>query len=146
MYDTCINFVVYYDGHTILFKSINASDIVRDHKYIYKQMDAVIKQVEKENVGQIVTNNSSNYKKTSERIMSKYGIYWTPCVAHCIDLILKDFGKSKLVEMIVMDVRTITNFIYNHSYILAFTRTSECCGGDLIRPGVTQYATNYIAL
>ena len=49
-------------------------------------MDEVIKQSGKENVVQIVTNNGSNYKKVDERIISKYEIYWTPCMAHCIDL------------------------------------------------------------
>ena len=70
-----INFVVYCDGHTIFLKSIDTSNVVRDYKYIYKQMDEVIKQVGKENVVQIVTDNGSIYKKAGERIMSKYGIY-----------------------------------------------------------------------
>ena len=86
---------------------------------------------------QIVTNNGSNFKKIGFKIMKKYEIYWTPCAAHCIDQMLKDFEKTKLVEKIVRDARVVTNFIYNHSYLLAFIRSLECCGGDLIRPGVT---------
>ncbi len=141
-----INFMVYCDGRTIFLKSIDASNVIRDHRYLYKQIMEVIKQVGLSNVVQIVTDNGSNFKKAGEKIMSKYPIYWTPCAAHCIDLILKDFGRTKLVEKTVREAKVVTNFIYNHSYLLAFMRSPECCGGDLIRPGVTRFATNYIAL
>ena len=43
--------MVYCDGRTIFLKSIDASNVVRDYKYIYKQMDEVIKEVGKENRG-----------------------------------------------------------------------------------------------
>ena len=35
----------------------------------------------------------SNFKKAVPRIMKKYGIYWIPTTAHCINLMLKDFGR-----------------------------------------------------
>ena len=106
----------------------------------------VIRQVEPSNIVQIVTDNGSNFKKTNEKIMSRYPIYWTLCAAHCIDVILKDFEKTNLVEKTVREIKIVTNFIYNYSYLLAFIRSLECYGGDLIRPRVTQFATNYIAL
>ena len=59
---------------------------------------------------------------------------------------LKDFGKTKLMTKTVKEVKVITNFIFNHSYLLVFMRLAECCGGNLIRPGVTQFATNFITL
>ena len=77
--------------------------------------------------------------------MKKYDTYWTPCAAHYIDLMLKDFAKTKLVEKTVRDVKFVTNFIYNHSLLLTLIRSPECYGGDLIRLGVTRSATNYIA-
>ena len=130
-----INFMIYCDGCIIFLKSIiDAYDIFRNYKYIYKQMAEVIKQVGTINVMQIVTNNGSNFKNTSSKITKKYEIYWTPCIAHCIDLMLKNFGKTKLVEKTLRDARVVTNFIYNHSYLLAFMRSPKCCNGDLIRP------------
>ena len=129
--------MVYCDSHAVFLKSIDTSNVIIYYKCIYKQIDEVIKQVGKENVAQIVTDNDSNYKKIGKRIMSKYRIYWTPYATYCIHLMLKDFGKKKLVKKIVRDARIITNFIYNHSYILAFMRSPKCCGSDLNHPGVT---------
>ncbi|GFY84764.1 hypothetical protein Acr_03g0015380 [Actinidia rufa] len=48
-----------------------------------------------ENVVQVVSDNASNYKKAREMLMEKRkGLFWTPCAAHCLDLILKDFEKK----------------------------------------------------
>ena len=93
-------------------------------------------------VVQIVTDNGSNFKK----IMKKHEIYWTPCAAHCIDIMLKNFGKMKLLEKTVRDAMVGTNYIYNHSYLLTLMRSPKCCAGDMIRLGVTRFATNYITL
>ncbi|XP_077219376.1 uncharacterized protein LOC143853475 [Tasmannia lanceolata] len=139
-----INFLVYCDGKTVFLKSIEASDVVKDAKFIYKHMVEVIKEVGKKNVVQIVTDNGSNYKKAGQKIMEKYSMFWTPCAAHCIDLMLKDIGKKATVKKLVDEARSVTNFLYNHGYILALMRS--LCGGDLVCPGLTRFATNYVAL
>lgn len=41
-------------------------------------------------------------------------------------------------------LRQSTNFIYNHGYVLAMMR--KRCGCDIVRSGVTRFATNYKAL
>ena len=84
-----------------------------------------------------MTDNGSYYKKVDSMIIKKFDIYWTPCAAHCIDLLFKDFRKTKLVEKTIRDAKVVTNFIYNHSFLLALIRSLECYGGDLICPGVT---------
>ena len=97
--------------------------MVRYYSYLYKQIMEIIKQMGPSNVVQIVIDNGSNFKKTSEKIMSKYPIYWIPCAAHCIDMILKDFGRTKLLEKTVREAKIVTNFIYSHSYLLALMRS-----------------------
>ena len=42
--------MIYCDDRTIFLKSINTYDVFRYYKYIYKQIDEVIKQVGKENM------------------------------------------------------------------------------------------------
>lgn len=75
-------------------------------KYIYKLLVEVIKEVGKENMVQIVTKNGRKFKKTREKLMNlrRYNLFWTPCVAHCIDLMLKDMRKlgteRKAVKML----------------------------------------------
>jgi len=41
-------------------------------------------------------------------------LFWSPCAAHCIDLILEDFGLTKSVKKILDDAEMITSFIYNN--------------------------------
>ena len=76
--------------------------------------------------------------------MKKYNLYWTPCVAHCIDLIFEDIGKRATILEFITNARKITNFIYNHDWLLAKMR--KVYGGDTVHPGATRFATNYIAL
>ena len=65
-------------------------------------------------------------------------------MAHYIDLIFEDIGKRLSVIEVINNARKITNFIYNHGWLLAQMR--NYCGGDIVRPGATRFATNYIAL
>ena len=45
-----INFMVYSKGTTVFLKSVDASNYIKDHKYIYKLLKTIIKEVGKENV------------------------------------------------------------------------------------------------
>ena len=76
--------------------------------------------------------------------MNKYNLYWTPCAAHCIDLMLEDIGKRPIVLELIINAQKITIFIYNHGWLLAKMR--KVYGGDIVRPGATRFAINYIAL
>ena len=139
-----INFMVYLKGSTIFLKSVDASDKIKDNKYIYGLLKDVIKEVGEANVVQIVTDNGSAFMKAGKLLMKKYNLYWTPCAAHCIDLMFEDIGKRATVSELITNARKITSFIYNHGWLLVKVR--KVCGGDIVRPGATRFATNYIAL
>ena len=139
-----INFMVYSKGSTIFLKSVDASDKIKDNKYIYGLLKDVIKEVGETNVVQIVTDNGSAFVKAGKLLMKKYNLYWTPCAAHCIDLMFEDIAKRATVSELITNAHKITNFIYNHGWLLAKVR--KVCGGDIVRPGATRFATNYIAL
>ena len=139
-----INFMVYSKGSTIFLKSVDASDKIKDNKYIYGLLKDVIKEVGETNVVQIVTDNGSAFVKAGKLLMKKYNLYWTPCAAHCIDLMFEDIAKRATVSELITNARKITNFIYNHGWLLAKVR--KVSGGDIVRPGATRFATNYIVL
>ncbi|RVW92586.1 hypothetical protein CK203_039385 [Vitis vinifera] len=80
--------------------------------------------------------NGSAFMKAGKQLMKKYNLYWTPCAAHCIDLIFEDIGKRPSVIEVINNARKITNFIYNHGWLLAQMRLY--CGGDIVRPGATS--------
>ena len=139
-----INFMVYCKGSTIFLKFVDASDNFKDNKYIYGLLKDVIKEVGEANIMQIVTDNGSVFVKTGKLLMKKYNLYWTPCAAHCIDLMFEDIGKRESVFDLITNARKITNFIYNHGWLLATMR--KVCGEDIMCQRATRFETNYIAL
>ena len=138
-----INFMVYSKGSMMFLKSVDVSNIIKDHKYIYKLLENVIKEVGVDNVIQIVINNGSAFVETGKLLMKKFNLLWTSCAAYCIDLMFEDIGKRLDVADMICNARKMTNFIYNHGWLLAEMR--KYCGGDIVRPGVTRFATNYFA-
>ncbi|KAL6316825.1 hypothetical protein AAG906_021125 [Vitis piasezkii] len=109
-----INFMVYSKGTTVFLKSVDASNYIKDHKYIYELLKTIIKEVGKENVVQIRTR---------------------------IDLIFEDIGKRPNVIEVINNARKITNFIYNHGWLLAQLR--KYCGGDIVRPELATIVSLY---
>ena len=136
--------MVYSKESTIFLKFVDVSDKIKYNKYIYDLLKDVIKEVGEPNVVQIVTDNRSTFMKAGKLLMKKYNLYWTPCAAHCIDLMFEDIGKRDSVAELIMNARKITNFIYNHAWLLAEMR--KVYGGDIVRLRAKIFTTNYIAL
>jgi len=41
-----------------------------------------------------VTDNAANYVTAGKLLIEEFpSIFWSPCAAHCINLILQDIGK-----------------------------------------------------
>lgn len=51
------------------FRFVEESSIIRDVKYIYGLLVEVIKEVGKENVVQVITDNNNNFKKAGKKLM-----------------------------------------------------------------------------
>lgn len=139
-----INFMVYAKGSTIFLKSVNTSNMKKTAQYIYSLLDGIIKEVGPENIVQIVTDNASAFKNAGRELEKRYNLYWTMCAAHCIDLIFEDIGKEHVVANVIKQAREVTNYIYNHGWLLAEMR--DITHANLIRPGKTRFATNHIAI
>ena len=64
---------------------------------VFEMLDAIMESIGEENMMQVITHNAANYKAARQLLMGKtIGLFWKPCVALCIDLILEDFEKKKL--------------------------------------------------
>ena len=96
-----INAMVYSAGKTMFLKSVDASDKIKNHEYMYEILSAMVKEVEKNNVVHNFTDNGSTYKKAGQKLTKCYHLYWTPCDVHCIDLMLEDVGKRVTVAEMV---------------------------------------------
>jgi hypothetical protein len=54
----------------------------------------VVKEIDAEHIMHIVTDNGSNYKKACQAFGREFEhITWTPCLAHTVNLMLKDIGE-----------------------------------------------------
>ena len=105
-----------------------------------------MEEVRVEKVVQIVTDNDVAIKSAGKMLMNKYhNLYWTTCSAHCIDLILEDIGKRSQESHCIAKGKKITQFIYNYNWVTNYMKKFTN-GKELLRPGITRFATNFIAL
>ena len=66
-----INFMVYSKESTIFFKYVDASDKIKDNKFIDSLLKDVIKEVGEAKVVQIVIDNGSAFVKVRKLFMKK---------------------------------------------------------------------------
>jgi hypothetical protein len=65
---------------------------------------------------QFITDNTVNYMALGKKLAKKFGLFfWTPCVAHCIDLMLEDIGSMDEIKHTIEGCQEVTKFIYNQS-------------------------------
>ena len=141
-----INFLVNCPKGTMSMKSIDASAHIKDAKLLCDLLDVFILEVGPEHVVQVITDNAANYVVAGKMLMERHlTLFWTPCAAHCIDLMLEDIRKISFVKDIVDSSKSITKFIYNHTYVLSFMRKFTN-NKDLVRPAITRFATSFIYL
>ncbi|KAL0456378.1 UNVERIFIED_CONTAM: hypothetical protein Slati_0977000 [Sesamum latifolium] len=114
--------------------------------YPIRKSEKVVEEIGEQNIVQVVTDNESSFRAAGEMLMQKRKhLFWSPCAAHCIDLMLEDIGKMKSVKATIDEAKRITSFIYNSDKIVnlmkIYTKDRE-----LLRPGISRFATEYIAL
>ncbi|KAF1866008.1 hypothetical protein Lal_00041706 [Lupinus albus] len=115
-----INFLVYSPKGISFVRSVDASDVVKDARTLCNLFIELVEFVGVTNVVHLVTDNAANYKAAGAMLNEKFpSIFWSPCAAHCLNLILGDIGKMEHEK----------------------TRWKE-----IIRLGATRFATTFIAL
>ncbi|KAF1888925.1 hypothetical protein Lal_00036638 [Lupinus albus] len=144
---TIPNFLVNSPKGTIFFKFIYVSHFSETTDKVFRPMDEIFEEVGEENVVQIVTDNAANYKATIELLMRKMmKLYWTPCVAHCIDLMLEDFEKKILIHKETIEHgKNVTTYIYSRTSLISLIHY-HTKGTNLIRPADACFATSYLTL
>ncbi|XP_022156081.1 uncharacterized protein LOC111023053 [Momordica charantia] len=143
---TLINFLVHSSVGTLFMEFIDASSCIKTGEKIFQLLDGMVEKIGEENVVQVVTDNASNYVLAGKLLEAKRPhLYWTPCAAHCLDLILEDIGKIEQVKRCLRKAVALSGFIYNHLYVLNMMRefTNQ---HELVRPAVTRFATSFLIL
>ncbi|XP_050259781.1 uncharacterized protein LOC126704828 [Quercus robur] len=139
LYDNCITFnvvnSVYYQKmidavaavgpgykgpsyHAILVfvKSVDASDVVKSTRNLFKLFDEVVTWVGPKNIVHMITDNASNY----------------------------DMGDMPHVERLKKRASKVTVFIYNHVALIAWLKKRPGWT-DIILVGATRFATTFLS-
>ena len=140
------NFLVNSPRGTVFLKSIDTSGISKNADNLFELLDSMVNEIGKENVVQVVTDSASAYVKAGKKLMAKRKqLFWSPCVAHCLDLILSDIGDLPIHNDVMSKARKITVYIYRHSWVLNLMR-KHTKKKELVRAGVTRFTASYLTL
>ena len=101
-----INFMVYCDRSMIYLSSVDTTNLPKTADYIFSLMDKIVKDVGEENIVQVVTNNETSFKAALLMEKRKH-LFWSPCPAHYIDLMLEDIGNMKQIKEILDQAKII---------------------------------------
>ncbi|XP_052203989.1 uncharacterized protein LOC127809265 [Diospyros lotus] len=141
-----INFLVYCSKGLSFIKSVNASNFIMNVETLCNLFAEIVEFVGPNNMVHMVTNNGVNYKAARRKLSERYPtIRWSPCAAHCINLIMKDMSEMNDVENVATLASKVTIFIYNHKWTLNWLRMRPGWK-EIVRPGATHFATTFIAL
>ena len=133
------------EGTTFLM-SKEMSNQSHTSEVIYELVDKAIEDVGAENVVQIVTDNASNNMGAKALLhIKRPNIFWTSCVTHTINLMLQGIGNVPKFKKTIDVAKSFTIFVYGHHRTLACLR-SFSLKREIIRPGVTRFATAYLTL
>ncbi|GER40428.1 hAT transposon superfamily [Striga asiatica] len=96
---TLINFLVNSPRGTVFLHSVDASSYAKDARRIQDLLETYIEAIGEENVVQIVTDSAAANKLAGHYLEGKYPhLYWSPCAAHCLDLMLEDIFKIPYLQ------------------------------------------------
>ncbi|XP_031267569.1 uncharacterized protein LOC116126012 [Pistacia vera] len=121
-----INFLVYCPKRVCFVKSVDASDVVKDAATLFGLFEEIALWVGPNNIVHLVTENGANYKAAGRMLSEKYSsITWSPCAAHCINLMLKDIAEMSHIVNLSTRASEVAKFVYNHSFVLALLRKKQ---------------------
>ncbi|XP_075492382.1 uncharacterized protein LOC142530433 [Primulina tabacum] len=141
-----INFMIYCDRNMIFHSSVDCTNKRKTADFILSLLNNVIDDIGEENVVHVVTDSESANKAAGQKLMiERPHMFWSPCAAHCIDLMLEDIDKMTKVKRCIDKAKQITSFIYNSDKIVNLMKiyTND---RELLRPGITRFATEFISL
>ena len=130
----------------VFLGTIDTTGNHKDHTYVAAQIRSFVQMVGGHNVVQVCTNNASIMASAGPDVMqSNLHMYVQGCVAHCLDLLLEDWGKEDWVKKLVKEARVICVFIKNHHASQAiFRRLSPNLSIRVLVE--THFATNFIMI
>ncbi|XP_050941288.1 uncharacterized protein LOC127149549 [Cucumis melo] len=130
----------------MFIESIDASSYMKDGKKMFELLGNFVERIGEANVVQVVTDSASANVMAGRLLEAKRPqLIWSPCTAHCLDLMLEDIYKISNVRKSLKRGMEISNFIYVCPELLymmqRFTTQKK-----LVRLAKTRFATTCITL
>jgi hypothetical protein len=145
-----MNFLVFCPRSTMFLKSLETSGLRKDAETLFGIFDTVVQEIGVEYIVQFIIDNDSSYKAAGKKLMMKYPtLFWSPCAAHYLDLMLENIADKRyfpIVDDTIRKAKHVTKFIYNHGWVLDLMRREYTNGRELCRPAITRFATNFFSL
>nr|KYP40863.1 hypothetical protein KK1_037787 [Cajanus cajan] len=134
---------IYYPNGTIFLKFVDTFHAFKIANMLYELFKKVDLYISLENIVHMVMGNVANYVIASRFLEIEFPkLFWSPCVAHCINLMLQGMGK---VSQVVSHASKITKYFYNHCYALYLMR-KHTSGREILHLVPTHFVTNFIYL
>uniref|UniRef100_A0A2N9ITI2 BED-type domain-containing protein n=1 Tax=Fagus sylvatica TaxID=28930 RepID=A0A2N9ITI2_FAGSY len=135
-----MNFLVYCPRGTMFLKSLDTSGLRKDAETLFGIFDTVVQEIGVEYIVQFITDNDSSYKAAGKKLMMKYpALFWSPCAAHCLDLMLENIADRRyfpIIDDTVRKAKHVTKYIYNHGWVLDLMRreyTNDVVGKEVAK-------------
>ncbi|XP_059669550.1 uncharacterized protein LOC132314745 [Cornus florida] len=143
---TLLNFLVNSPRGTMFIESIDTSSFSKDGDKMFDLLNKFVNRIGIANVVQVVTNSESSNKYAGRMLEKEHPhLYWTPCAAHCLDLMLEDIGKIPSISRTMQRAVELNSYIYMRPKLLNIMRNFTH-KKELLRPAKTRFATCLITL
>ncbi|GFZ14657.1 hypothetical protein Acr_24g0008470 [Actinidia rufa] len=134
---------IFINGHDVSSMEQNATNIA---ELLFKAID----YVGPSNVVQVVTDNAANCRAAGTIIQRKYRhIFWSGCLAHTLNLLMKDIAKSEHPSLSFVDEtykrgKAVVKYIKNHgSCQFLFKSFSPL---ELLKSKQTRFGHHFIVI
>nr|GMC87084.1 uncharacterized protein LOC109154222 [Ipomoea batatas] len=141
---TFINVLVNCSLGSYFLESVGVSKDMVDANKMLELFGAFVDQVGKENVVQVISDNASENVRAGKDLMELYPtLYWTPCAAHCINLIFKDIFEIRHFALAYKQALKLSVYIHSKTKLLNLLRTYTK-KRDLVKFAKTRFATVFL--
>eukprot|EP01018_Ginkgo_biloba_P033313 Gb_18641 [translate_table: standard] len=129
-----INVIVVCPKGSMFLNVVDCNGELKDATFIANILIDAIESVGPSNVVQVITNNARVCKTTELLMEARYKhIFWTPCVVHNLNIILKKIGNIEWIKKIT-----------NHHMAQAIYR--QFASLELLKIVETRFASHFIML
>ncbi|XP_060209900.1 uncharacterized protein LOC132636862 [Lycium barbarum] len=141
-----INVLVNSLNGSVFLESYDASVSSTDSTKMFNLFEKTILKIGKDNVIQVVTDNTSENVKVGHMLKGVFPhIFWTPCVAQCINMMFGDIFKEAPYSTVFAKAVRIHSYISQRPLLLNMMRryTNQ---RNLMKPAKTRFTTTFLTL